>query len=98
MTVRLETGKAASSLVSSLVLVSGLGAPETEATSSSPSSPTSSSAEEDAGSQSSSRLKVTSRGTPYNALAGEGSFPIQASEPMWAPAARILRRVKPHCS
>lgn len=70
MTVRQEAGKAASSLVSSLVLVSGLGAPETEATSS-PSSSTSSSAEEDAGSQSSSRLKVTSsRGTPYNALGG----------------------------
>lgn len=51
------------------VLVSGLGAPVTEATSSPP-SPASSSAEEDAGSQSSSRLKVTSRVTPYSALAG----------------------------
>lgn len=67
--MRREAGKTADSLVSSLVLVSGLGAPVTEATSS-PSSPTSSSAEEDAGSQSSSLLKVTSRGTPYNALAG----------------------------
>lgn len=91
--MRTQAGKEGSSLVSSLVLVSGPGAPVTEDTS----SPTSSSAEEDVETQLSSRLKVTSLATPYSDIAGWCSFPIQVSEPMWAPAAGVLVRIRPHC-
>jgi hypothetical protein len=96
-----EAEKEASSLVSSSACISGskhipVGVQVTAAASS-PSSTTSSSADEELDPQISSRLKVTSLGKPNRALAHGDQFPIQVSEPMWAPAVGLITRIMLPC-